>query len=114
MIHPHDTDRILGVLGDAIEKLREVHYGYSREGAQEVANDLALLHGAVSAERNKADEEEQMPHRASLRRHIEAERLRQDVAAAKAESRFPYRHREEIEKEVLNGEYRDDPWEDGY
>lgn len=53
VLHPHDTDRILGVLGDAIEKLREWQYGYNRTGAIEVANDLALLHGAVSAERDQ-------------------------------------------------------------
>lgn len=64
-VRPHDTDRILATLGDAIEKLRIADAPYYKGGerysvADEVANDLAFLHGAVSAERDRfeADVEE--------------------------------------------------------
>ena len=51
-VHPHDTDRILGVLGDAITALRKQAWD-SEDTSLNVANDLALLHGAVSAERDQ-------------------------------------------------------------
>ena len=105
-LHPHDTDRILGVLGDAIEKLREAHYGYSRTGAQEVANDLALLHGAVSAE---AEQHEQKldAQIAGLRAYAGRDI---DVKRSEAGRRRVLRavKDEEIQAEVDRGEHRDD------
>lgn len=62
-VRPHDTDRILETLGDAIAILREhadsleEYSGQRVEVMQETANDLALLHGAVSAEAQSHDDE---------------------------------------------------------
>lgn len=102
-LHPHDTDRILAVLGEAISKLRDESARSHWEGhpladaALDVANDLALLHGAVSAEASALTREELK---------VLAADEEPEEANATAEYRHRYGlHREEIAQEVLNGEH---------
>lgn len=100
---PHDSERILETLGEAIEALRFTGNHDFKKDRFEVANDLALLHGAVSAERAKADKQ-----------------LADVLAALEAEDKglqrdLSYFRRtvlsEEIEDEVLRGEHDDHDWE---
>lgn len=101
MLRPHDTERILETLGKAIEELRQEARRIERDEFfdyslhDEVANDLALLHGAVSVERDRFDVEtfqaiSQQPDTPQRRAHIRAVKT------------------EEIQDEVIRGEHRDD------
>ena len=111
-VHPHETDRILGVLGDAIHKLRSNMADAETDGeaAQwaEVANDLALLHGAVSAERD-SDEALHGLFRAKVR-----ETLLYGSGSVKTQEDTTKRaflrlvKGEEISDEAMRGEHRDD------
>jgi hypothetical protein len=127
---PHDTDRILAVLGEAIERLRYNTEIPLDDLMNEVANDLALLHGAVSAEAQQADPPGVMVPwwdvAADLQRLTGEPPADQEPwfcdkggCPGHTGDESCYRrayaiHREEIADEVLRGEHRDDDWrEDG-
>ena len=88
--HLHETDRILATLGEAIEKLRAWDSANWWPGelhvlTHEVANDLALLHGAVSAEAQKWEEDEGPLGRAFRRGRTIGESVAQALTGDEAE-----------------------------
>lgn len=121
MQHPHDTDRILAVLGEAIEKLRQPlpsledpfddgpYFDFFNELTAETANDLALLHGAVSAEAQKAEEhgwEIRYPEAIAI---LPPGAVPKDIDVKRSKAgRLRYLHREELEAEVARHEHDDE------
>lgn len=119
--HSHDTDRILAVLGEAIETLRQPlpsledpfddgpYFDFFTELTAEIANDLALLHGAVSAEAQRHDEQV-LANAVGLSAYPRLPHPKpKDIDVKRSEAgRRMFLHREELEAEVARHEHDDE------